>query len=116
MSGGLDSLVALGYSKKHTDYNIELALTFDYGQKTVIAEIEHSKKICDYYNIEHKIIKPYACPHNVAKFKLLQKLHSIGFVEPVNEEHMYFAAMKSKQCRLTEVGKYYWRLVKSGRI
>lgn len=57
MSGGLDSLVALGYSKKHTDYNIELALTFDYGQKTVIAEIEHSKKICDYYNIEHKIIK-----------------------------------------------------------
>jgi len=56
MSGGLDSLVALAYSKKHTDYNVELAITFDYGQKSVKKEIEASKKICDYYNIEHKII------------------------------------------------------------
>ena len=57
MSGGLDSLVALGYSKKYTNYNVELALTFDYGQKTASAEIETSRKICDYYNINHKIIK-----------------------------------------------------------
>ena len=57
MSGGLDSLVALGYSKKHTDFNVDLALTFDYGQKTVFSEVESSKKICDYYKIEHKIIK-----------------------------------------------------------
>ena len=56
MSGGLDSLVALAYSKLHTDYNVELAITFDYGQKSVKKEIEASKKICDYYNIEHKII------------------------------------------------------------
>ena len=34
MSGGLDSVVALAYSQKHTDYNVELALTFDYGQKS----------------------------------------------------------------------------------
>lgn len=79
-------------------------------------ELDPSYENTNHPDIEHKIIKPYACPYNVAKFKLLQKLHSIGFVEPVNEEHMYFAAMKSKQCRLTEVGKYYWRLVKSGRI
>lgn len=56
LSGGLDSLVTLGYSKKHTDYNVELALTFDYGQKSSQAEIEYSKKIAEYYNIEHKII------------------------------------------------------------
>ena len=56
LSGGLDSLVALGYSKKHTNYNVELALTFDYGQKALKQEIETSKKICDYYNIEHRII------------------------------------------------------------
>jgi hypothetical protein len=47
---------------------------------------------------------------------VLQKLQSIGFVKPVDEEFMYFAAMKSKTCILTELGKYYWRLVKDGRI
>lgn len=57
MSGGLDSLVTLGYSKKHTNYNVELALTFDYGQKSLKNEIEASKKICEFYNIEHRIIK-----------------------------------------------------------
>lgn len=57
LSGGLDSLVALGYSVKHTDYNVELALTFDYGQKSVENEIEASKNIADFYNIKHKIIK-----------------------------------------------------------
>lgn len=55
LSGGLDSFVSLAVAKK--DYNIELALTFDYGQKSVLQEIATSKKICDYYKIEHKIIK-----------------------------------------------------------
>ena len=54
MSGGLDSLVALGYSKAETDYNVELALTFDYGQKSAEQEIKASKAICEFYNIEHK--------------------------------------------------------------
>lgn len=56
LSGGLDSLVALGYSFKHTDYNVQLALTFDYGQKSAKQEIEASEKIANYYNIEHKVI------------------------------------------------------------
>ncbi len=55
LSGGLDSLVCTGLKKK--ELNIELALTFDYGQKSALKEIESSKKICDYYHIEHKIIK-----------------------------------------------------------
>ena len=57
LSGGLDSLVALGFSKLKTDYNVELALTFDYGQKAVNEEVSTSKKICDYYGIAHKVIK-----------------------------------------------------------
>lgn len=65
---------------------------------------------------DHKIVEPYAKPENVTKFKTLQKLHSIGFVKPVGEEHMYFAAMNSKTCVLTELGKYYWRLVKNEKI
>ena len=52
LSGGLDSLVSLGITK-----DIKLALTFDYGQKSADYEIRASKAICDYYEIEHKVIK-----------------------------------------------------------
>lgn len=55
LSGGLDSLVSLGITKEKL--NITLALTFDYGQKSAQKEIQASKKICDYYNIKHKVIK-----------------------------------------------------------
>lgn len=66
--------------------------------------------------VKHDYVKPYANADNVKKFKLLQQLQSIGFVKPIDEEYMYFAAMHSKGCRLTELGKYYWRLVSAGRI
>ena len=55
LSGGLDSLVSLGLLKD--ELNIELALTFDYGQKSAKQEIEASNKICEYYGITHKVIK-----------------------------------------------------------
>jgi hypothetical protein len=66
--------------------------------------------------IEHKVIKPYANIENVAKFKDLQKLQSVGLVVPVDEPFMYFAAMNSKACKLTSLGYHYWRLVKDKRI
>ena len=66
--------------------------------------------------VEHEYKEPYAIKENVEKFKKLQKLQSIGFVKPVDATFMYFAAMESKGCRLTELGRYYWRLVKDGRI
>lgn len=66
--------------------------------------------------VEHEYKKPYAKKDNVVRFKMLQKLQSIGFVKPVGATFMYFAAMESKGCRLTELGRYYWRLVKDGRI
>ena len=49
-------------------------------------------------------------------FAELQKLEGVGLVVPVEEEHMYFAAMKSKGCELTSIGKQYWRLVNKGAI
>lgn len=66
--------------------------------------------------VEHQVIEPYANPQNVAKFKELQKLQSVGLVVPVNEQHMYFAAMNSKMCKLTALGYHYWRLIKDKRI
>ena len=53
---------------------------------------------------------------NVAIFKDLQKFVSVGLVVPVDEEHMYFAAMNSKSCRLTALGFQYWRLVDEKKL
>lgn len=61
--------------------------------------------------VEHKIIEPYANPENALVFKELQMLEGVGLVIPCGEEHMYFAAMNSKTCRLTSIGQHYWRLV-----
>lgn len=55
LSGGLDSLVSLGLTKE--ELNISLALTFDYGQKAVKKEIQAAERICQYYNVELKVIK-----------------------------------------------------------
>ncbi len=54
LSGGLDSLAALGLTKEQ--YGIDLALTFDYGQKSAKEEVEASAKICNFYEINHKVI------------------------------------------------------------
>lgn len=67
-------------------------------------------------DIEHKVLKPYANTINVEKFKNIQKLESVGLVIPVDEEHMYYAAMNSKSCKLTALGCHYWRLIKERRI
>lgn len=53
---------------------------------------------------------------NADIFALLQKYNRINLVKPVDEEHMYFAAMHSTGCQLTILGEHYWNLVKKERI
>lgn len=67
-------------------------------------------------DIKHEVIEPFANPNNVAVFKNLQKYQSVGLVVPVDTEHMYYAAMQSKSCRLTALGYHYWRLIYDKRI
>lgn len=55
-------------------------------------------------------------PDNVRVFKDLQKMEGVGLVVPVGEEHMYYAAMNSKACRLTALGAQYWRLAKEKKL
>jgi len=55
-------------------------------------------------------------PANNIKFAILQKLNRLNLVKPVGEDHMYFAAMNSKPCRLTVLGEHYWKLINKGRI
>ncbi|HHV23727.1 MAG: 7-cyano-7-deazaguanine synthase QueC [Methanosarcina sp.] len=55
LSSGLDSVAALAIAAK--DLNIEMAITFDYGQRAREREIEYSREICKYFGIEHRVIK-----------------------------------------------------------
>jgi hypothetical protein len=63
--------------------------------------------------------EPTAMPRNAereAVFAKLQKCRAVKLVEPVGTEHMYFAAIESKSCRLTALGRHYWDLVKKRRL
>jgi hypothetical protein len=63
--------------------------------------------------------EPSNVPHDdmlEVVFEELQRLCRRGLVEPVGEEHMYYAAIRSGACRLTLQGQRYWRLAKHGRI
>lgn len=53
---------------------------------------------------------------NCKIFKVLQNFNRVNLVIPVDAEHMYFAAMESKSCKLTPLGLHYWKLVKNNRI
>ncbi len=55
LSGGLDSLVSLDIAKKQC--NIELALTFNYGQKAYADEKQACEDISKFYGVKHEIIE-----------------------------------------------------------
>ena len=55
-------------------------------------------------------------PDNVKAFKDLQKMEGVGLIVPVGEEHMYYAAMNSKSCRLSALGAQYWRLAAENKL
>ncbi|MCY1362400.1 Caspase domain protein [compost metagenome] len=46
-------------------------------------------------------------PENGRIFRQLQQCNRNGLVEPTQEEHMYYAAIRSTGCRLTALGAYY---------
>lgn len=53
---------------------------------------------------------------NGKKFEVLQNYNRVNLVVPVEEKHMYYAAMNSKGCKLTPLGIHYWNLVNKNRI
>ncbi len=65
LSAGLDSTVNLFDVIKH-GHQVVMAITFNYGQRAAVKEIEHSAKISKYLNVPHKVI-------DIAWFKELNK-------------------------------------------
>lgn len=79
-------------------------------------KLDPSYEYTNALNIEHQVIEPYADAEHVNVFKELQLFESVGLVEPVGTEHMYFAAMENKSCKLTALGLHYWKLSKDRRF
>ncbi len=59
---------------------------------------------------------PLPDPEHNAKFKILQNLVKVNLVRPVGAPHMWHAAMESKACELTILGRHYWSLVNKSLI
>jgi hypothetical protein len=55
-------------------------------------------------------------PEHEEIFDQLQKCRANKLVEPVDHQHMYFAAMESGSCRLTPLGQHYWQMAKRGTL
>ncbi len=79
-------------------------------------QLDPSFEFTNSNEFSHELKEPFAIAENVSIFKNLQKLESIGLIVPIGEEHMYFASMNSKSCKLTSLGHHYWRLVREGKI
>jgi uncharacterized caspase-like protein len=63
--------------------------------------------------------EPTVEPHDAAKeatFATLQKFRAARLLVPIDEEHLYYAAMNNKACELTPLGRFYWSLVTRGKI
>lgn len=53
---------------------------------------------------------------HVRIFKELQRCNRHGLVVPVDTEHMYYAAIESKGCKLTALGAHYRKLAETQRL
>lgn len=54
LSGGLDSSTNLFEASE--EYKVELALTFDYGQKAAAKEIQSARALCEVLDIPHRVL------------------------------------------------------------
>ena len=70
----------------------------------------------NYVGSGHRTCEPYAIQNNVDLFTKLQKCNRIGLIVPHDSTDMYFAAMDSKGCKLTPLGKHYWNMIGEGII
>lgn len=79
---------------------------------------EFFKKPSDEYPLDpsHEPDAGLDNPVNQAIFAQLQILRDGQLLVPVGERHLYYAAMRSKQCKLTPLGRLYWRLANEGKL
>lgn len=81
LSSGVDSTVNL--FKAHQESEVVLALTVDYGQRAAKKEIKQSKALCDYLNINHKVLN-LDFFKDFGKSSLIQKNQSLPLLNDIS--------------------------------
>jgi len=79
-------------------------------------QLDPSYEFTNKIELSHQVIEPYALFEHTQIMKELQQLERVGLVVPCGTDHMYNAAMESKSCQLTPIGKHYWRLAKGRKV
>ena len=70
----------------------------------------------DRENVPERVKHIPVDPEHTRIFKELQLCNRHSLVVPVEAEHMYYAAIDSKGCRLSALGAHYRKLAEMGRI
>lgn len=112
----ISNFISIRNVKPSVDINVLRETIRYFDEDNYSCQLNPSFEYTNAPKYKFECIEPYADKNNIKKFKNLQKLESIGLVVPEGEEHMYFAAMKSKKCKLTNIGKYYYNLIKNNKI
>jgi len=63
--------------------------------------------------------EPDAEPRNKENERIfghLQKYRASRLLVPIGVEHMYYAAMGRRSCKLTPLGQFYWKLAKGRKL
>lgn len=93
-------------------------------------QLEDLRKITDYFSSpaeefkldptyepdKHEVDDKTVNKEHEKIFSILQKYVKLNLVIPVGEDHMYYAAIRRKSCKLTAQGQHYWMLVKKNAI
>lgn len=106
----VDSFCSIRKSKSPISLSVLRKLPDLFATPVTPLDLDPSYEETNLLDVEHKVIPPYANSTNVAIFKDLQRLAHVGLVTPCDAEHMYYAAMESKSCKLTPLGIHYWEL------
>lgn len=67
-------------------------------------------------NVPAEIMDIQPDPDNTRIFGELQKCNRHGLVVPVGTEHMYYAAIESRACKLTALGAHYRKLAEAKKL
>ena len=112
---------AFGALEQRPLYKSNVANTVTLRQGSPGMDFEVLRKIPVYFpSLDYEFpldpgYEPTVKPKNKKKeaiFKDLQLMRDGNLLVAVGAEHLYYAAMKSRRCKLTNIGKFYWRLAK----
>lgn len=85
LSGGLDSTVSMGQALREGE--VKLCLTFDYGQRARLKEINSSAEIAAFYNLKHRVV-PLPFLRDITSTSLVNTGESVPEPEESNLDHL----------------------------